>query len=370
MIYLDYAANTPVDKKVLKEYNKITKKYYANPNSLHKCGVKAKYLIDESSEYIANYFATKKENIIYTSGASEANNMIIKGICERYKNKGKHIIISSIEHSSIVSPVNFLTSQGFEVSVVGLNKKGEIDIDELKKLLRKDTILVSICSVDSELGTIQPIKKIANLLKKYPNTFFHTDATQAIGKINMSYDGVDFLTFAPHKFYGLNGIGVLINFNNVKFIPLIHGGKSTTVFRSGTPMTANIVACAYALKRAVTFYNKKHVKIEKMNKFLLDNLKSIDELSINTPNNSIPNTINISVNDASSVFNKLNKLNICVSRQSACSLAITPSKSVLAITGDEKKAMNSIRISISHLTKKCELKQFIKKLKEILNEDN
>ena len=147
MIYLDYAANTPVNPKVLKAFNVATLTYFGNPNSLHKNGNEAKRKIDESSQIIADYFHTKKENIIYTSGSSESNNLIIKGIADRYKNKGKHIIISAIEHSSIIAPCNYLASNGYEITVIPLLSNGEIDIDSLKKALRKDTILVSVSTV-------------------------------------------------------------------------------------------------------------------------------------------------------------------------------------------------------------------------------
>ena len=148
MIYLDYAANTPVDKRVLEKYNEITLKYFGNPNSLHKLGIEAKKEIDNSSEIIANYFNTKKENIIYTSGSSESNNLVIKGIADRYQNKGKHIIISEIEHSSVIAPCNYLSSKGFDITVISLDKNGNIDLEQLKKSLREDTILVSIAVVD------------------------------------------------------------------------------------------------------------------------------------------------------------------------------------------------------------------------------
>lgn len=207
MIYLDYAANTPVEKEVLKEFIETTGKYIANPNSTHPLGLEAKKIIDENTIKISKYFDIDPNSIIYTSGSSESNNLLIKGIAEKNKNLGRHIIISPIEHSSIIAPCNYLASKGFEISVLPLLESGQIDLEELKKIIREDTILVSICYVDSELGTIQPIKKIGELLKKYPNCLFHTDATQAVGKINVDFSNCDFVTFAPHKFYGLNGFG-------------------------------------------------------------------------------------------------------------------------------------------------------------------
>ena len=258
MIYLDYAANTPVEKDVLKDFVSTTTKYIANPNSTHPLGLETKKIIDDSSKEIAKYFDIEPANIIYTSGSSESNNMVIKGIAEINKNKGKHIIISAIEHSSIIAPCNYLANKGYEISVIPILKNGQVNLNELKNTIREDTILVSICYVDSELGTIQPIKEIANIIKEYPNCVFHTDATQAVGKINVDFKNIDFVTFAPHKFYGLNGFGVLLNMNNNKLVPLIHGGKSTTIYRSGTPVTANVVALKTSIKLALDNLNERY----------------------------------------------------------------------------------------------------------------
>ena len=192
MIYLDYAANTPVSDEVLETFVDATKKYTANPNSSHKAGLLAREQIDSSSTHIAKYFNCPKESVIYTSGSSESNNLVIKGIAERYKDKGKHIIISPLEHSSIVAPCNYLSSHGYEVSILPLTKEGKIDLEVLKETITDKTILVSICAVDSELGTIQPINEVGDIVSKYPNCIFHTDATQAIGKTNIDFTGVDF----------------------------------------------------------------------------------------------------------------------------------------------------------------------------------
>ena len=159
MIYLDYAANTPVDEEVLNSFIEATRKYIANPNSSHPLGKIAKEEIDKVSEDIANYFHTTKESVIYTSGSSESNNLVIKGICDIRKNLGNKIIISAVEHSSVVAPCNYLASLGYDVSVIPLTSDGIIDLDVLEKELDDETILVSICAVDSELGTIQPINK-------------------------------------------------------------------------------------------------------------------------------------------------------------------------------------------------------------------
>lgn len=377
MIYLDYAANTPVEKEVLKTFVDATIKYTANPNSSHPLGIEASKIIDKSSLNIAKMFNCDKDGIIYTSGASESNNLIIKGIADRNKEIGRHIIISPLEHSSIIAPCNFLASNGYEVSILPLTENGTVDLNELKELIREDTILVSVCYVDSEIGTVQPIKKIGEILKEYPNCTFHTDATQAIGKINVDFTNVDFVTFAPHKFFGLNGFGVLLNLNDKKITPLIQGGKSTTIYRSGTPVTANVIALDKALELAFNNLNARYEYISNLNKYLRNELSIFSQVTINSPIYSIPNTLNISLKnlDAKKIVKKLGEKEIYLSTTSACSLSNTPSKSVYAITNDLELAKNSIRISISHMTTMEELITFIKEFKniydkEINNENN
>ena len=367
MIYLDYAANTPVDEEVLYSFVKATRKYIANPNSSHPLGKEAKEEIDKVSEEIADYFHTKKESVIYTSGSSESNNLVIKGISEIRKKFGNKIIISAVEHSSVVAPCNYLSSQGFDVSVIPLTKEGIVDLDVLEKELDDNTILVSICAVDSELGTIQPINEINKMVKKYPNAVFHTDATQAIGKVKFDYTGIDFVSFGPHKFFGLNGFGVLINANNLKLTPLIHGGKSTTIFRSGTPVTANVIALGCAFEIATSKLDERYKYITNLNQALRNELEKLDYVHINSPKEAMPNTLNISLvnKDTKKVVEELGKHKIYLSTTTACALGNMPSKSVFAITGSEILASNTIRISISHLTTMDEIKEFLKIFKEI-----
>ena len=370
MIYLDYAANTPVDEEVLKSFVDATRTYTANPNSSHAFGICAKKRIEEASKIIASYFGMNPEGVIYTSGSSESNNLVLKGIAEQRKKQGNKIIISAVEHSSIVAPCNYLTNHGFDIAVIPLDKSGKVDLKELEKEIDDNTILVSICAVDSELGTIQPIEKIAEIVKKNPNILFHTDATQAIGKVEIDYSNVDFITFAPHKFFGLNGFGVLLNRNNVKLTPLIHGGKSTTIFRSGTPVTANVVALETAFVLATSKLKERSYSIQKLNQKLRNAFDKIDSIHINSPKDAIFNTLNISLigKDTKKILKGLEKEQIYLSTTTACSLGNTPSKSVFAITGSEELASNTIRISISHLTTDEEIDTFIKKLKQLLQE--
>jgi cysteine desulfurase len=362
MIYLDYAANTPTDDKVLKSYVLATKKYWANPNSIHPLGKKAKLKIDKCSENIASYFKANRESVIYTSGSSESNNLVIKGVALKNQKYGKKIIISEIEHSSIIAPCNYLISKGFDVVFIPLTKEGQVDLEKLKKEINDETILVSICSVDSELGTVQPIQEIVKIVSNYHHCSFHTDATQAIGKVNINYDGVDFITFAPHKFYGINGVGVLLNRYNKVLVPLIQGGKSTTKYRSGTPVIANVVATDVALNLAIKNLDKRYKYIEKLNEILKNYFSNISSVHINSSKYAVPNTLNISVInlDAHKIVKKLAQRGIYLSTTSACSLSNMPSRSVYALTKDKNLARNSIRISLSHLTTRKEINDFMK----------
>ena len=362
MIYLDYAASTPVDDEVLNTFYETTKKYFANPNSHHKLGLQAKELIDKSTLKIAQNLNVLPDEIIYTSGASESNNLVIKGICERYKSKGKHILISSLEHNSIVAAATIMQELGFEVELIPINKDGLIDINKLKEMIREDTILVSVCSVDSEIGLKQPIEEIGELLKQYPNCVFHSDASQSIGKININYENVDLVTIAPHKFYGLNGFGILIKKKNIGLKPQINGGKSTTIFRSGTPDVANIVATEKALDIAITNLEERYNYVKKLSDKIKKKLKDYNNIHINNTENSIPYTINFSIKGIKSleIAEQLEKYDIFVSTKTSCCPIETPSKLVYALTKDKGLSTSSLRLSLSHLTKENEIDEFLR----------
>ena len=361
MIYLDYAASSPVDLEVLDKFYYITKTYFANPNSIHNLGIEAKRLIDNSTKNIAKNLKVKENEIIYTSGASESNNLVIKGLLERYSNRGKHIILSSLEHNSIISAATIMQEKGFEIDILPLKQDGMVDIDELKDLIRDDTILVSIAAVDSEIGIKQPIEEIGKILKEYPNCFFHTDATQAFGKINIDYSNVDLITINPHKFYGLNGISILVKKEQVNLKPQISGGKSTTIYRSGTPNTASIVACDVAVNKALKYLDIRYQYVLELNKIIMNKLNEYKNIHINSTCNSIPFIINISLKNvkALDLVKKLEENNVYISAKISCCPTETPSKLVYSLTKDKSLATSSVRISLSHLTKKEEVDEFL-----------
>ena len=369
MIYLDYSATTPVDKRVLDTFNKVSLEYPGNSNSLHSLGVKSKELEDYLTEQIAKMLKVKKNEIIYTSGASESNNLAIKGICNKYKNRGKHIITTFLEHSSIIAPLNYLSNQGFEVDFVKIDDNGQVDLEDLKNLMRDDTILVSISMVDSEIGLKQPIQEIAKIVKNYPKCFFHVDCTQAFGKVPVDLTSVDLASMSAHKIYGLKGIGMLIKKENLVIEPLIHGGKSTTSYRSGTPALPLIASLYKALDLIIPNVEKNYEYIQKLNKKIVDKLKEYENVHINSTVNSIPNTINFSIKNIKpeTFIHALDEKEIYISTKSACSSSDSISNAVYALTKDRDISNNSLRISLSYLTTEEEIETFIKVFDDYYN---
>lgn len=368
MIYLDYSATTPVNKEVIDSYSKACEKYIGNPNSLHRLGTEAKEVIDASSKQIANILNIKPTEIIYTSGASESNNTAIKGVALKYANRGKHIISTELEHSSIIGPLNYLMAQGYEVDFVSLKENGEIDLKELENLIRDDTILVSISSVNSEIGIRQPIAKISEIVKKHPKCLFHSDMTQSVGKENIDLSLVDLASFSAQKFYGMKGIGILYKRENLNIEPLIHGGKSTTIYRSGTPALPLIVSISKALRLVYENFQEKYKHVEEMNKYLRERMSKMD-IFINSPEHAIPHILNFSLNGIKSetMLHALEGDDIFISTQTACSVG-DYSRAVFAVTNSKDKASSSMRVSLSYLTTKEEIDKFITSLDKHIKE--
>lgn len=357
MIYLDYSATTFPSSEVAKTFFKACKMYRGNPNSKHDLGSKAKGRISEATSNITSVLNMSDYELIYTSGASEANNLAIKGVA--LSSNGKHIITTKMEHSSVVAPINRLCTNGYEVSFVNIAKNGLIDINHLKTLIRDDTVLISIVGVDSELGIKQNIREIVDILKDYPNVTFHVDATQMIGKTILELDGVHLVSFSAHKFFGIKGIGGLLKRKNVKLMPLIDGGASTTKYRSGTPALELIVSLEKALYLAYKKFDSKQKYVSELNRELKGFFSSYKDVKINNTKNSIDQIINVSTNNADKIVELLNDKGIYLSTKSACSNNDAISKTIYALYEDENRAKNSIRISISYVTTKKEIKTFM-----------
>ena len=361
MIYLDYSANTPVDARVLEQFCAVERRCIGNANSHHQAGSAAKAEIDAATIKIASLLGVQPAEIIYTSGASEANNFALKGLARLSRHTGRHIISTPLEHSSVSGTLTALQEQGYEIDLLDVKQDGTVDLEHLKDLLRPDTICVAVTLVDSELGVVQPVQEIAAILKAHPHCHLHVDATQAVGKIPVSFEGVDTMSLTAHKFYGLNGIGLLIKRRNLALEPLIHGGESTTIYRSGTPTVALASSLACALDLAVIDLPGRVGHVAKLNAELRAALSTYPLVRINSPDHAIPHVLNLSVrNVKGTVFQReLDAKGVCVSVKSACSSDGLPSRAVFAVSRDRRNALSSWRISLSHLTTEDEIKAFL-----------
>jgi cysteine desulfurase len=370
MIYLDYSANTPADPAVLEAFLRTEQTYIGNPNSNHPAGRAARAEMDRATAHIAALLGVGPDEIIYTSGASESNNLALKGIAQASRHIGRHIISTALEHSSVGGTLTALQQQGYEVDLVDMKRDGTVDLEHLRELLRRDTVLVSVSAVDSELGTIQPIAEIAGILKGYPNCRLHVDATQAVGKTELILDGVDTMSVAPHKFYGLNGSGLLLKKKDLVIEPQIHGGASTTIYRSGTPALALAVSIEKALELALTEQPRRMAYVRDLNRQLRTALAKYPQVRVNSPESAVPHILNLSAAGVKgTTFQQaLAKKGVCVSVKSACSTEGTPSKAVFAVSRDRKNALSSWRISLSHLTTQEELDGFLWVFDECIKE--
>ena len=368
MIYLDNSATTMVDDRVLETFNKVCKNYPGNSNSLHSLGIKSKELEDYATEKISNLLGVKPSEIIYTSGASESNNTVLKGVASKYKNRGNHIITTPLEHSSVLETCKYLESKGFIIDYVKIKDNGLIDIEDLERLLTDNTILVSVAYVDSELGIRQEIDTISKIVKKHPKCYFHVDATQAIGKIKVDPTNIDFISMSAHKIFGLKGIGLLIKKDNIVIDNLIHGGKSTTIYRSGTPALPLICSLMKALELIIPNIDKNYEYVSSLSRKIKDNLKKYDNIHINSTENSIPYIINFSVIGVKpeTFIHTMEEEDIYLSTKSACSTSDV-SLSVDSIYHNREISMSSIRISLSYKNTEEEIDKFIKAFDKIYN---
>lgn len=361
MIYLDYSATTPVSYDVLESYNKATRDYMGNANSIHSLGVKSKALYTSAIKQICDLFNIENDELVITSGATESNNMALKGVAMQYKNRGNHIIVSKLEHPSIYKICEFLETQGFEISYVNNDSDGLIDFEDLKNLVRPTTILVSICAVNSELGIRQPLKTIRQIIKKEnPNTIFHSDMTQAIGKVPVNMYDVDLASMSGHKIFGPKGIGFLYKSNKINIVPLIHGSGKYNDLRSGTPMLPLVVALSKALRIAVTDLESKENHVAKLNQMICNKLMEYPNIVINSTKYSIPHVLNISLMNIrpETFLHALEEEEVYVSTNTACSSGDF-SSSVMAVTNDKLRASTTIRISLSYVTTFEEIEKFL-----------
>ncbi len=366
MIYLDYSATTLVDLEVFDTLSKVTKNFVGNANSIHSLGQKSSELLESATKQIADIFGVNPSEIVYTSGATEANNMALIGTALANHKKGKHIIVSKLEHPSIYAICDYLKTMGFEISYVNNDKEGLIDFDDLKEKVREDTILVSICAVNSEIGVRQPLKMIRQIIKKENmGTIFHSDMTQAIGKVSVNMHDVDLASMSGHKIFGPKGIGFLYKSSMVKITPLIYGSGKSNDLKPGTPPLPLIAALSKAIRLANDGLEKKERFISLLNDKITSSLSKYPNIIINKTKYSIPQILNISVMDVMPevMVHALDKHEIYVSTNTACSSGDI-SNSVIAIYNDINRAKHTLRISLSYVTTTEEVNRFLEIFKE------
>ena len=365
MIYFDYSATTPVSYEVLDTLSKVTKDFIGNANSIHSLGDKSANLLESATKQIADIFGVNSNEIVYTSGATESNNMALIGTALANHKKGKHIITSKLEHPSIYAICNYLQSIGFEISYVKNDSEGLIDFDDLKRLVREDTVLVSICAVNSETGVRQPLKMIRQIIKKENiGTIFHSDMTQAIGKVSVNMRDVDLASMSGHKIFGPKGIGLLYKSNMIKITPLIYGSGKSNLLKPGTPPLPLIASLSKAIRLANEGLEKKERFVELLNDKIVTALEKYPNIKINKTKYSIPQILNISVLDVmpESLVHALDKNEIYVSTNTACSSGEL-SSSVMALYNDLNRAKHTIRISLSYITTTEEVNRFLEVFK-------
>lgn len=365
MIYLDYSATTPVDIDVFDTLSKVTKNYIGNPNSMHSLGQKSMELLESATKQIADIFGVSSNEIVYTGGSTESNNMAIIGAALANHKKGKHIIVSKLEHPSIYVICDYLKSIGFEISYVKNDSDGLIDFDDLKKLIRADTILVSISAVNSEIGIRQPLKMIRQIIKKENiGTVFHSDMTQAIGKVSVNMRDTDLASVSGQKIFGPKGIGFLYKSSMIKVTPLLYGSTKENI-NPGTPPLPLIAALSKAVRLANENLEKKERFVTLLNEKIVNTLSKYPNILFNKTKYSIPHILNISVMDVMPevMVHALASHEIYVSSNTACSSGEV-SNAVLAVYNDLNRAKHTIRISLSHVTTTEEINRFLEVFKE------
>jgi len=371
MIYLDYAASTPPSAEVMESFLKVSNEYYANNGAVHKLGSDAHSLYIKAKEQIARFLKVEIDELFFTSGATEANNMAIKGFALKYQSRGKHLITTMMEHPSVYEAFKQLEEYfGFEVTYLTPDENGLITADHVEAAIKKDTILVSVMHVNNEIGSINDVYSIGEMLKQHRKIAFHVDLTQSIGKIDFSVKkmNIDMASISSHKIYGLKGSGLLYKKSSIELLPLFSGGKQQGGLRAGTFSTAACVATAKAVRIALQTQQENYQYVLKLHQFVKEKLQTMDKLTINTPeDNYSPYILNFSVKNIKpeTFLRAMSEDGIYLSTKSACSKTRNIRSRVIAsITDDEEVISTPIRISFSHHIKLHELEQIVNKLEK------
>ncbi|MEJ6951404.1 cysteine desulfurase family protein [Natronospora cellulosivora (SeqCode)] len=374
-VYLDNSATTRPLDEVVKATVEVLQENYGNPSSLHNKGLTAERVLKKAREKIAEKLKVSAQEIYFTSGGTESNNLAIKGIAYQYQNRGKHIISSEIEHASVLESFKALEKEGFEVSYLKVDKQGYISLEELENTIKNTTSLVSLIHVNNELGTIQDIKKIGKIIKnKNPLTYFHIDAVQSLGKILLepAKNNIDLLTISSHKIHGPKGIGALYLKKGIEVKTQSHGGGQEKGIRNGTENVPGIAGLIPAIEALPDFSNNypANEKLEKLKTYFLEKLKEVKkEVVINSPEKGAPHVLSLSFPGikAEVLIHSLESKGIYVSTGSACHSRNAVKSHVLrAINLPEKLIDGTIRVSFSHFNTKEEIDYTINTLNEQL----
>lgn len=372
MIYLDNCATTKPYKEVLETFVEVNDNYYGNPASINKFGKTTNKLLDAARKQVADILKVKKETIYFTSCATESNNIAIIGSVEHKKDFGNRIIVSKIEHPSVLETYRELERRGFILDYLNVDSNGLIDLNHLKSLLTKETILLSVMQVNNVYGGVQPIKEIVELLKKYPKVHFHVDGVQGVLKKEINLSDIDSYSISAHKFHGIKGVGVLYLKSRRTVHNITFGGGQENGLRSGTVNVAGAVSLAKALRLSYERTPDVLKKHREFKKLIINELDSINHVVINSPldDNYLDSIINISLPKikGEAIVNSLNERGIMVSTTSACSSKTFHLNEALYARGLSKENIEgSIRVSFSYKTKLDEIKKFVKVFKEEYN---
>ena len=372
MIYFDNAATTQVYPEVLKTYSEVASKIWGNPSSLHSLGSQAGRILEASRKQIADLLGKKSTEIFFTSGGTEGDNWVIKGVAFERAHLGKHIIVSSIEHPAVKESALWLRSLGFEVDLAPVTRDGFVDVEKLADLIRPDTILVSIMAANNEIGSIQPIKDISALLENHPTVSFHVDAVQAIGKMPLAdflTNRVDFATFSGHKFHSVRGVGFVFAKEGKKISPLLTGGGQESDKRSTTENLAGIAATAKALRLVLDQFEAGQKRLLAMKKVILDELATYPDVTIfSQMEGFLPNILTFGIKNVRGevTVHAFEEHQIYISTTSACSSkAGKPAGTLLAMGIPQKLAQTAVRISLDHENDMSQVEQFLTIFKQI-----
>lgn len=370
MIYFDNGATTPPYAEVIESMKEVFEKYFGNPSSLHQLGVQAEKVLNQSRERAAQLLGVHPSEIIFTSGATESNNMAIKGVALQYQSRGKHIITSSVEHPAVYDVCGQLEANGFTVTVLPVDAEGRVSVEDVQSALRDDTILVSIMHVNNEVGTIQPIEQIGQLLKSYPKVLFHVDAVQGFGKLSVTPKkwNVDLMSVSAHKFHGPRGTGLLYIRKGLELFPLFVGGGQEAGYRPGTENLAGIVGMVKAMRMTLDTLKEKPDYLFQLREKLWKGVETIEGCQINSPRDGAPHILNLSLPGLKSevVLHTLEQKGVFVSTKSACSSKLDKPSRVLTSMGfDEKRARSGLRISLSYLNTESEVMEFLRVMNEV-----